>query len=225
MTSLRPQLNELLPYLGHHGQPLSDEWIALAERCIDQVCQAATPRHCTGEFALRTTEEGIEVVGTTLVLTGQDIAHLLQHSQRCILMAATLGPAVDALIRARQTQSMAEAVVLDAAATALIERVCDDLESSISQSLPDGQKLTWRYSCGYGDLPLSLQPAFVRVLDTPRRIGLSCTSSLLLTPQKSVTAVMGIAKLPPLPRQARCETCSFSSSCSLRKAGKHCGRS
>lgn len=141
-----------------------------------------------------------------------------------IRVAATLGPEVDALIRQRQAQSMAEAVLCDAAATALIECVCDEAEKTLAAGLARGERLTRRYSCGYGDLPLSLQPDFVRVLDTPRKIGLACTPSLLLTPQKSVTAVLGIAKAPPQPRQARCETCAFAASCQMRKAGTHCGR-
>lgn len=224
MTALRPPLKEVLRYLGHRGQALTEEFSALAERCIDRVCRAAVPRHCAGSFVLEKTAEGLKVGGTTLTLTGRDIARLLQNSCRCFLLAATLGPGVDALIRQRQAQSMAEAVLCDAAATALIECVCDEAEKTLSAGLAEGERLTARYSCGYGDLPLSLQPGFVRVLDTPRKIGLACTPSLLLTPQKSVTAVLGVAKDPPAPRQARCETCAFAASCQLRKAGTHCGR-
>ena len=222
MTALRPQMEEVLRYLGHHGQAMTEEFLAMAERCIDRVCQAAVPRHCA--FVLEKTAEGLKAGGTTLTLTGRDIARLLQNSRRCYLLAATLGPGVDALIRQRQAQSMAEAVVCDAAATALIECVCDEAEKALAAGLAKGERLTRRYSCGYGDLPLSLQPDFVRVLDTPRKIGLACTPSLLLTPQKSVTAVLGVAKDPPAPRQARCETCAFAASCQLRKAGTHCGR-
>ena len=224
MTALRPQMEEVLRYLGHHGQALTEEFLAMAERCIDRVCQAAVPRHCAGSFVLEKTAEGLKAGGTTLTLTGRDIARLLQNSRRCYLLAATLGPGVDALIRQRQAQSMAEAVVCDAAATALIECVCDEAEKQLWAGLAEGERLTARYSCGYGDLPLSLQPDFVRVLDTPRKIGLACTPSLLLTPQKSVTAVLGVAKDPPAPRQARCEACAFAESCQRRKAGTHCGR-
>lgn len=224
MTTLRPADSAVLGYLGHNGQPLSPAFLSDLSRCVDDVCAAAVPRTCTASFALSRTPDGLQVEGTTLVLTGRDIAHLLSTSQRCVLLAATLGPDVDRLCRARQTVSMAEALLLDAAATALIECVCDDLENSLAAALPAGLRLTWRYSCGYGDLPLSLQPSFVRVLDAPRRIGLTCTDSLLLVPQKSVTAVVGVSPaLPRLPSQS-CDGCAFSSSCSLRKAGKHCGR-
>lgn len=224
MTALRPSDDAVLGYLGHSGQPLSPAFMSALSRCVDEVCAAAVPRTCTASFALSHTPGGLHVQGTTLVLTGRDIARLLVTSERCILFAATLGPGVDRLCRRRQATSMAEALLLDAAATALIECVCDELESSLAASLPNGQRLTWRYSCGYGDLPLSLQPSFVRVLDAPRRIGLTCTDSLLLVPQKSVTAVVGVSPAPPRLPSISCGGCAFSSSCSLRKAGKHCGR-
>lgn len=224
MSALRPSERAVLGYLGHNGQALAPSFLSDLSRCIDEVCAAAVPRTCTASFTLAHTPEGVRVEGTALVLTGRDIAHLLSTSTRCVLLAATLGPGVDRLCRRRQATSMAEALMLDAAATALIECVCDELESSLAASLPFGQRLTWRYSCGYGDLPLSLQPDFIRVLDAPRRIGLTCTDSLLLVPQKSVTAVVGVSPAPPRLPSKTCGGCAFSSSCSLRKAGKHCGR-
>ena len=45
MTALRPALKEVLRYLGHHGQAMTEEFLAMAERCIDQVCRTAVPRH------------------------------------------------------------------------------------------------------------------------------------------------------------------------------------
>ena len=109
------------------------------------------------------------------------------------------GAEVDALIRQRQAQSMAEAVLCDAAAGADRMRMRRGGKKRWRPGWRRGERLTRRYSCGYGDLPLSLQPDFVRVLDTPRKIGLACTPSLLLTPQKSVTAVWHCEKPRPNP--------------------------
>ena len=216
MTALRPQMEEVLRYLGHHGQAMTEEFLAMAERCIDRVCQAAVPRHCAGSFVLEKTAEGLKAGGTTLTLTGRDIARLLQNSRRCYLLAATLGPGVDALIRQRQAQSMAEAVVCDAAATALIECVCDEAEKQLWAGLAEGERLTARYSCGYGDLPLSLQPDFVRVLDTPRKIGLTVTESCRLAPIKSVTAVIGLSETPQPCHRKGCEECG-KTDCAYRR--------
>lgn len=53
-------------------------------------------------------------------------------------------------------------------------------------------RLKPRFSAGYGDLPLEVQKDIFRVLDCPRKIGLTLNDSLLMSPTKSVTAIVGI---------------------------------
>ena len=140
-------------------------------------------------------------------------------------MAATLGIGPDRLIARASAVRMSDAVIYQAAAAAMVETYCDEVNERIRQDAAQrGMYCRPRFSPGYGDFPIAHQRDFSRLLDTPRKIGLACTPSLLLTPQKSVTAVLGVAKDPPAPRQARCETCAFAASCQLRKAGTHCGR-
>lgn len=50
-----------------------------------------------------------------------------------------------------------------------------------------------RFSPGYGDLPLSLQPAMLRLTGADRMLGVQAGPSFLMTPMKSVTAVVGLA--------------------------------
>ena len=78
------------------------------------------------------------------------------------------------------------AICLDAAATAAIESSLDDLEKTL-----DG-KLTSRFSCGYGDLPIQTQKEICQVLDTQRKIGVFVNETFMMSPQKSVTAIIGI---------------------------------
>ena len=61
----------------------------------------------------------------------------------------------------------------------------------VSDYIP-GKTLAARFSPGYGDLPLEFQREIFRALDVPRRIGVSLGSSCLMSPSKSVTAIVGI---------------------------------
>ena len=54
---------------------------------------------------------------------------------------------------------MMKAVLFDSCASAAIEAVCDNLQKELQQSYP---YLTDRYSCGYGDLPITLQASSFR---------------------------------------------------------------
>ena len=49
-----------------------------------------------------------------------------------------------------------------------------------------------RFSPGYGDFPLEFQKDIFNLLSPNKRIGLTLNNSLLMSPTKSVTAVVGI---------------------------------
>lgn len=219
-----PLREEVLRYLGHHGQEISPEMEAELLCCMEKVYEEAIPRSVCQRFSLCREQGSIVVKGTALVLTGEDIAHLLAGSEECFLLAVTLGSQVERLLGYTQRLSMTRALLMDCAATAMIEAVCDDLESRLrSQIEQEGLELTWRYSCGYGDLPLALQKDFLAALNAQRRIGLTCNEDFIMIPRKSVTAVMGVGE-KGTGRQPVCSSCPYNESCNLRKAGKSCGR-
>ena len=136
-------------------------------------------------------------------------------------MAATLGAETDTLLRRAQARSMADAVILDACASAAIENVCDNLCADIEAALAP-MCLTDRFSPGYGDLPLGQQGALCRLLDAERRIGLTLTDGGLMLPQKSVTALMGVSPAPVKKRGRGCAYCDRLGACQYRKDGKTC---
>ena len=49
-----------------------------------------------------------------------------------------------------------------------------------------------RFSAGYGDFPLSAQKEIFGMLDCARQIGLTLNDSLLMSPTKSVTSIVGL---------------------------------
>ena len=86
----------------------------------------------------------------------------------------------------------------------------------------EGCHLTWRYSPGYGDLPLEAQRELVRALDTHRKIGVSLTESCLMMPSKSVTAILGISDTKRDDRKNKCDFCNNRERCAFRKRGTRC---
>src|SRR5699024_4636248 len=92
-----------------------------------------------------------------LKLPGEDIKNHLSKSKECLLIAATLGHAVDTRIRYYEKVSMNNAVILDACATAAIEQICDKICIEIQDQLAKDKRLTYRFSPGYGDLPIQIQ--------------------------------------------------------------------
>lgn len=180
--------SEVLRHLGYCGQKITEKLHTDISRCREDILSAATPRSVYALFKLEKTNDGISLVSTDIVLTGGDISSLLGNAKECVLMAATLGRGVDKAIDYRQKTSMSDAVIMDTAATVAIEALCDAIQNRLHKTLP----LTRRYSCGYGDLPLSLQPGILSALNAQKAIGLFCNSTSMMIPRKSVTAIMGI---------------------------------
>ena len=122
---------------------------------------------------------------------------------------------MDALLRRAQAEDLAAAVALDCCATAAVEAVCDSAEAEIRSQFP-GCSFSFRFSPGYGDLPIELQDPILRLLDAPRRMGLCATDRHILTPRKSVTAILGISDGEVTPQKRGCASCSFRGRCKFQ---------
>lgn len=212
--------SEILRYLGYGGQELADKLRLDIFRCKEIVLEQVRPRFVCAGFKLDKTDGGIKLKSTTLVLTGNDIVKLLENSDGCVLMAATIGGEVEKAITYHQKISIADGVIMDAIATAAIEAVCDELERQLRKI----HLLTQRYSCGYGDLPVELQPKILSALNTQKSIGLFCNEANIMIPRKSVTAIMGILEqssdTADKCAQKDCTSCLYSESCILKKGGR-----
>ena len=110
------------------------------------------------------------------------------------LACGTLGAGFDAFHRRVSAVSGADALVVQAIGAAMIESWMDGVEDAIRAELEQGETLVPRYSPGYGDFPLTAQKTILALLDAPRSIGVSLTSSLMMVPSKSVSAVIGVKK-------------------------------
>lgn len=178
---MKIDIKEVRRYLGMSKSDALDSEI---EACAKRLEAAASLRstHTCGEIIRR--DASIEICG--IKMTGDAIAKHLQNCREAYLFAATLGIEADRLIYRLSLTDMSASLITDACATALLEQFADDECSEL------GDNLTSRFSAGYGDLPLELQPQFVAALNAPKRIGVTVTDGLMLAPTKSITAVLGI---------------------------------
>ncbi len=104
------------------------------------------------------------------------------------VFAATAGQKVDRSIKRFGLSSEAESMIFSCIASSGVECWCD----YVNEELAKKHKLRPRFSPGYGDVPLSVQPDILSFLDATRKIGISLTGSLMMVPVKSVTAIIGI---------------------------------
>ena len=118
------------------------------------------------------------------------LAANLNNCNEAILFAATTGVALDRLISKYSKLSPLKALLFQAIGAERIEALCDTFCEDIAHSLNCSTRP--RFSPGYGDLELECQKKIFAVLDCERKLGLTLNQSLLMSPSKSVTAIMGI---------------------------------
>lgn len=206
--------DEVMRFLGYRSPASPDEIInAKIGQACDIVLSSITPRAVYDEFSL-------EELETVRLLEGNDIYTHLHGCDRAVLTAVTVGSGVEAKIRAAQATDALMPVILDACATAAVETLCDDFSKMLANTYARSNLyMTSRFSPGYGDFPIEKQHILLRLLDSERKIGLCATQSSILTPRKSVTAVIGVSPSFVKGKLAGCENCVLREKCDFKRCG------
>ena len=204
--------NEGVRYLGGAGIRLNYRMDVLMDECEKAVLEKASPKYLYVEKDLPCPQ----------IMGGKDIESHLNGCEKAIVMCATVGSGVDKLIRISQISDMARAVVMDSLASVAVEQVCNAFDKIIAEKYSD-YNMTFRFSPGYGDYPIELQKIILQMLDAPKKIGLCTNDNFLLTPTKSVTAVLGLSKNPIERKKRGCAICNMRETCKFRRKGLHCG--
>lgn len=208
----RPSHAEVLRYLGYRGQELTPAILACVDEMTARCAEVSRPGAIWEAFT-----------PADLRLPGADIAHHLADAVEVVLVAVTIGHGVDRELRKLSLVDPLGQLVFDAAATAAVERLADETEATIRAVARErGMYCSWRFSPGYGDLPLDVQPNLLARLNATRRLGITLTESNLMIPTKSVTAIVGIHPTPQPGLASSCDVCTLSPHCTLRERGMSC---
>lgn len=126
-------------------------------------------------------------------LQGESIAKHLKGCSKVIFLAVTVGDTVEEAVTKHFSEGKyAFSTLLDAAATTAVEQIADSMEKYLQMQMArQGLEMKWRFSPGYGDWDIHQQTG-VLALSNGADIGISLTESMMLTPRKSITAVIGL---------------------------------
>ncbi len=181
---LRISRREILGYLGANASK-DTALDKIIEDRLEEMLSVITFRYCYDHFPARFDGDMLDL-GFARVKSA-DLAERIEGCSGIILLAATLGIGPDRLIARYSLTEPSRAVVLQAAASATIEAGLDRICAEFSKE----NRVRERFSCGYGDLPLELQHDIFAALDCEKAIGLTLNASCLMSPTKSVTAIIG----------------------------------
>lgn len=196
---------EILRYAGVRGDV--PELAELVQECMQEIENKLIYKVCFREFPIKDEQMYLDL--DFLKTDSVDLRKNLKGCNCIVLFAATVGIELDRLIAKYSCISPTKALLFQAIGAERIESLCDIFNGEITKQAEEAGLFTRpRFSPGYGDLPIETQKEIFSVLDCPRKIGLSLNDSLLMSPSKSVTALIGIGST----------VCEDSSGCKI------CGR-
>ena len=170
------------------GDPTVD---LLLDGVLGEAEEVMTYRVAYREVAVIKEGGGVTVGGTPM--PSRALTEALGDADRALLLATTLGAGLDRLLLRYGRTSPARALLLQAIGAERVEAVLDAFTRKAEEKYG---RLGRRFSPGYGDLPLTLQSRLLPLLDAGRTLGITLAPSLLMSPTKSVTAIIGILGNP-----------------------------
>ena len=187
-----------LRYLGQRRAGLPEHLERRLREAADQCARTARPRGVGRVYPLRWGGSGqpVQLAGTGVALLGADIARFLEGCTHVVVLAVTLGMESEQQLARAQALSPLEGLLADGCASSMAEEAARAASEEIERrARAAGFQPTKRFSAGYGDLPLQLQPDMLRLSGGDKLLGIHMGPSLLMTPMKSVTAVVGLKPL------------------------------
>lgn len=216
--------NEVIRYLGYRGITTVDETVEkIIEECIAEMQEKVEPKKVYRVFpiewdeALEEGEGGCSFAG--IHVSSGNLLKNLKGCSEIVMLAVTLGSVPDLLVRRAEVRDMMKAYTFQAVGAAMAEAYIDEVNDLIkSEAAARGLFARPRFSPGYGDFPLEVQKDFERVLEMSKHIGVTLSESLLMTPTKSITAVIGLSDKDADCVKAGCEECNMSEDCEFSRA-------
>lgn len=199
--SILPVEKEVFRYLGFPQKELLDfEAIKkkeatlydLVSKAIVESKQYVVPKKIVQTFSLVQTENDLQIGPISIV--SKDLSFNLQGCFQVSVLAATIGSRIDSLIQKYSKLDVVYASVLQATGAMFIESFVDSINDEIRlEAEKEGARVQPRFSPGYGDVSLEVQKQIFATL-RPEKIGLTLMNSLIMAPEKSVTAFIGWKK-------------------------------
>lgn len=194
--NLIPDFDEVYRYMGFRlkdiNQNSDDELLAKVFEVVNQFQEIISPQAVYVLYPLKI--DGDEVCFENQVIKSKSLSKFLEGCSSVFLFAATIGPKIDLQIQKMQKIDPVKAVIMQAAGAMFIEKYCDLLCKKFGEdAAAENHHTKKRFSPGYGDVNLEVQKIFFKLLDC-KKIGLSLMDTLVMAPEKSVTAFVGVGE-------------------------------
>ena len=226
-VDIKINTKEIYRYLGYRGSAPEEEIAKKIDSCVEEVVEVSELRGLYEKFPLSFSSHDTFLIGD-IEIVSEDLGKNLNGCEYVYLMGATIGIGIDRLIARASVSDMTKATIFQAVGAAYVEEYCDYINEEIRRlECREGMALRPRFSPGYGDFTLENQENLFRLLNLSKHVGISLTDSMLMSPSKSVTAIIGVRPMdaegeeeedrkPHSGKKKDCSTCN-KKDCTFRE--------
>jgi len=222
-VDVRVDSNRIFSLLGPGGPLDYEQFSDLVESCIRECMQVLEPR--AGFVSLSagggtSGGRGRIVTAEHEFRTGNIIERKLRGAEQYHFFLATTGPGPARLVREHMARgNYPEGYIADRVGSVMAEAVADIIHHHLMDlAAQEGQSCTNRYSPGYCGWDVAEQAKLFRLFPE-RPLGITLTTSCVMDPAKSVSALVATGKAVQYFDHA-CELCSMKE-CIFRNSGNN----
>jgi hypothetical protein len=185
---------ELARLLGSRkGRKLSPSLKKKIKKLKDKTNRIIKPRIHFKKHKIQEISRGGVQLATDTSLKSPKLSRTMRGSQEIVCFVGTIGRGIEKEIKKLVNKKrLAEAYVLDAMGSVLVEDLVDQFQSHLDQHYQTHNKTVGlRFSPGYCDWPVTEQKKLFDLLE-PQKAGVELTDSCLMQPRKSISGVFGL---------------------------------
>jgi hypothetical protein len=215
---------DVAPYIAMHGESFAkllqnSARQAVFDAALAEIKQAIEPAACWDRFPIQKILHDRLLLVNGRRIGGGPVTTVLGGAEALLAAVCTIGPKPDRLIEAAQKQrDLFKGMLLhDLAAWAVDlvrQQVCLWLETEAHRQ---GLRVSAPLSPGESAWSVKEQGIIFSLLDTGQ-IGVSLSPSMVMTPIKSLSLIMGIGAQPMgVEGASNCDFCSIKERCAYRR--------
>ncbi len=205
--------NEIYRYAG--GDSSLPEFTSLVNECLSLAKNKFVFNVCYTSLPVNVTENTV-ILGDYKIKSN-NLSQNLIDCKNAVIFGATIGIEIDRLITKYGKTEPIKGLIFQSIGAERIEALCNMFNDEISAKENESGKFTKpRFSPGYGDFALENQKEIIKLLSTSKNIGLTLNESLLLSPSKSVTGIIGITD-KKCEAKLNCNSCK-KTDCEFRRS-------
>ena len=155
--------------------------------CIEEFNKAVNYRYAYVAVPVEFPGENVCNLGFGNIQSA-NLYNVLKGCKTAIILAVTTGIDVDRLLSKYSVTSASKHFIGDAVGSAAAESFCDYVDDLLRKN----PNKPHRFSPGYGDLKLEIQPELLNMLNASKNLGIAINKAFLMTPVKTITAIMGV---------------------------------